>query len=81
MSLVAEQGVLMIFFGKIKSDYMIYNTNIFVVAWFLIRFAFWEYDNVDTAPYIGRVVKSGFFFRKILFYFLRAQHVLSYHLI
>ena len=30
--------------------------------------------------YIERVVKSDFF-RKDLFYFIRAQHVLSYHLI
>ena len=29
---------------------------------------------------IERVIKSDFFFGKDLFYFIRAQHVLSYHL-
>ena len=39
------------------------------------------FDLFKAFVYIERDVKSDFFFGKDLFYTLRAQHVLSYHLI
>ena len=40
-----------------------------------------HFDLLKAFGYIERVVKSDFFFGKGLFYFIRAHHVLSYHLI
>ena len=40
-----------------------------------------HFDLLKAFDVIERVVKSDFFVGKDLFYFIRAQHVLSYNLI
>ena len=75
-----------LFSKKTKFHLKVSGFQGFYIRWLLIsRCVHMEesryLDLLKAFGYIERVVKSDFFFGKDLFYFIRAQYVLSYHLI